>query len=115
MTKKQAVEIYATIKDFRSGAMSKEGLTEYILLRLKLKKIFDEFETARQEISEQTRQDDTDEWSKAFTPIMEKWLAEEIEPLETAVLSQSDFVEMVTKNDILGIIVDTLYPILVKN
>ena len=115
MTKKQAVELYAILRELKNGSMSKEGLTEYILLRLKLKKIFDEFETARQEISEQTRQDDTDEWSKAFTPIMEKWLAEEIEPLETAVLSQSDFVEMVTKNDILGIIVDTLYPILVKN
>ena len=114
MTKRQAVELYATIKDFRSGAMSKEGLTEYILLRLKLKKVFDEFETARQEISEQTRQDDTEAWSKAFEPVMSKWLAEEIEPLETAVLSQSDFIEMVTKNDILGIIVDTLYPILVK-
>ena len=115
MTKKQAVELYALLRELKNGSMSKEGLTEYILLRLKLKKIFDEFETARQEISEQTRQDDTDEWSKAFTPIMEKWLAEEIEPLETAVLSQSDFVDMVTKNDILGIIVDTLYPILVKN
>ena len=115
MTKRQAVELYALLRELKNGSMSKEGLTEYILLRLKLKKIFDEFETARQEISEQTRQDDTDEWSKAFTPIMEKWLAEEIEPLETAVLSQSDFVEMVTKNDILGIIVDTLYPILVKN
>ena len=114
MKRKEAVELYAILRELKNGSMSKEGLTEYILLRLKLKKVFDEFETARQEISEQTRQDDTDEWNKAFTPIMEKWLSEEMEPLETAVLSQSDFIEMVTKNDILGIIVDTLYPILVK-
>ena len=114
MTKKQAVELYSLLKELKSGAMSKEGLTNYILMRIKLKKVFDEFETARIEVSEQTRMDDIDDWNKAFTPIMEKWLSEEMEPLETAVLSQSDFVEMVTKNDILGIIVDTIYPILVK-
>ena len=114
MTRKQAVELYSVLKDMRNGNMSKEGMTEYILMRLKLKKVFDEFNQARIEISEQTRQDGIDAWNEAFTPVMDKWLSEEIEAVETAVLSQDDFIEMVTKNDLIGIIVDTLYLQLVK-
>ena len=89
-------------------------MTEYILMRLKLKNVYDEFETARIEISEQTRHSDTDEWNRAFAPIMEKWLVEEIQTIDTAVLSQSDFVELVIKNDLTGIIEDNLYNKLVK-
>lgn len=114
MTRKQAVEIYSVLKDLRNGAMSKDGLTEYILMRLKLKKVFDEFEQARIEISEQTRQDGIDEWNKAFMPIMERWLSEETEQMETKVLSQSDFIELVSKNDLTGIIEDNLYTLLIK-
>ena len=76
MTRKQAVELYSVLKDLRNGAMSKEGMTEYILMRLKLKKVYDEFEQARIEISEQTRQDGIDKWNEAFTPIMERWLCQ---------------------------------------
>lgn len=114
MTRKQAVELYSVLKDLRNGAMSKEGLTEYILMRLKLKKVFDEFEQARIEISEQTRQDGIDKWNEAFTPIMERWLSEATELIETKVLSQSDFVELVSKNDLTGIIEDNLYTLLIK-
>ena len=114
MTRKQAVELYSLLKELKSGAMSKDGLTNYILMRIKLKKVFDEFETARIEVSEQTRMDDIDDWNKAFIPVMDKWLSEETEAVETAVLSQDDFIEMVTKNDLIGIIVDTLYLQLVK-
>ena len=52
MTRKQAVELYSVLKTLRNGNMSKEGLTDYILMRLKLKQVFDEFERARAEISE---------------------------------------------------------------
>ena len=114
MTKKQAVELYSVLKDLRNGAMSKDGLTEYILMRLKLKKVYDEFEQARIEISEQTRQDGIDKWNEAFTPIMERWLSEATEPIETRVLSQGDFIELVSKNDLTGIIEDNLYTLLIK-
>ena len=114
MKRKEAVELYSVLKDLRNGAMSKEGMTDYILIRLKLKKVFDEFEQARIEISEQTRQDGIDKWNEAFTPIMERWLSEETEPIETKVLSQSDFVELVSKNDLIGIIEDNLYTFLIK-
>ena len=114
MTKKQAVELYSVLKDMRNGNMSKEGMTEYILMRLKLKKVFDEFNQARIEISEQTRQDGIDAWNEAFTPVMECWLSEVTEPIETAVLSQGDFIELVSKNDLTGIIEDNLYTLLIK-
>ena len=114
MKRKDAVELYSVLKDLRNGAMSKEGMTDYILMRLKLKKVYDEFEQARIEISEQTRQDGIDKWNEAFTPIMERWLSEETELIETKVLSQSDFVELVSKNDLIGIIEDNLYTLLIK-
>ena len=114
MTRKQAVELYSVLKDMRNGNMSKEGMTEYILMRLKLKKVFDEFNQARIEISEQTRQDGIDAWNEAFTPVMECWLSEVTEPIETAVLSQGDFIELVSKNDLTGIIEDNLYTLLIK-
>ena len=114
MTRKQAVELYSVLKDMRNGNMSKDGMTEYILMRLKLKKVFDEFNQARIEISEQTRQDGIDAWNEAFTPVMECWLSEVTEPIETAVLSQGDFIELVIKNDLTGIIEDNLYNKLVK-
>ena len=114
MTRKQAVELYSVLKDMRNGNMSKDGMTEYILMRLKLKKVFDKFNQARIEISEQTRQDGIDAWNEAFTPVMECWLSEVTEPIETAVLSQGDFIELVIKNDLTGIIEDNLYNKLVK-
>ena len=114
MKRKDAVELYAILRELKNGGMGKEGLTEYILMRLKLKKVFDEFEQARIEISEQTRQDGIDEWNKAFMPIMERWLSEETELIETKVLSQSDFIELVSKNDLTGIIEDNLYTLLIK-
>ena len=114
MTKRQAVELYSILKELKSGAMSKDGLTNYILMRIKLKKVFDEFNQARIEISEQTRQDGIDAWKEAFTPVMECWLSEVTEPIETAVLSQCDFIELVSKNDLTGIIEDNLYNKLVK-
>ena len=45
---------------------------------------------------------------------MNKWLSEEIETIKTGILDQSDFVELVIKNDLTGIIEDNLYNKLVK-
>ena len=114
MKRQDAVELYIVLKDLRSGSMTKEGLTEYIMMRLKLKKVYDDFEQARIEISEQTKNEDKDIWNKTFIPVMNKWLSEEIETIKTGILDQSDFVELVIKNDLTGIIEDNLYNKLVK-
>lgn len=50
------------------------------MLRLKLKKITEQFESTRQEIATQTKPEgweevkDTAEWDEAFAPVMSAWL-----------------------------------------
>ena len=113
MKRKDAVNLYAILRELKNGAMSKEGLTDYILMRLKLKQVFDEFERARAEISEQTKSDSPEEWQHSFMSVIEKWLSE-TEEIDTHVISQEDFIEMVSKNELTGIIEDNLYKDLVN-
>ena len=41
MTRKQAVELYTILRELKNGSMSKEGITAFILMNLKLlKQIF---------------------------------------------------------------------------
>ena len=120
MTRKQAVEIYSLLRELKSGGMNKEALTAFILMRMKLKAVFDSFESARQEISEQTKPDgweagdDQTEWNAAFQPIMEKWLDEDTD-IDTHVLTASDFVDLISKADMAGGIQDYLFETLVSN
>ena len=120
MKRKDAVELYSLLRELRNGGMSKESLTAYILMRIKLKSIFDEFEKARQEISEQTKPDDwkdgdaSAKWNEAFQPVIEKWLSEEVD-IKTNVLSASDLVDIISKNDLTGGIQDFLFETLVSN
>ena len=120
MTRKQAVEIYSLLRELKSGGMNKEALTAFILMRMKLKAVFDSFESARQEISEQTKpewQDElenTEEWNAAFQPVIEKWLSEEVD-INTNVLTASDLVDIISKNDLTGGVQDFLFETLVSN
>ena len=60
------------IREARNGKLSREALVKYVMLRVKMKSLFDEYEKVRQEISEQTKPDDWQEgdsserWDKAF-------------------------------------------------
>ena len=45
--------------------------------------------------------------------VIEKWLSE-TEEIDTHVISQEDFIEMVSKNELTGIIEDNLYKDLVN-
>ena len=116
MTQKNAVELYTILKELKNGSMSKEGITAFILMRLKLKAVFDSFELARQEISEQTKPEngDTEEWNAAFQPVIEKWLSEEVD-IKTNVLTASDLVDIISKNDLTGGVQDFLFETLVSN
>ena len=120
MTRKQAVELYSVLKDLRNGAMSKEGMSAFILMRLKLKVIFDEFETIKIDISKETKPedfkegDDITEWNNRFQSTLGKWLNEDIENIETNILSNDDFMELITKNDLVGWMQDTLFEKLTK-
>ena len=120
MTKKQTIELYSLLRELKSGGMDKEALTAFILMRMKLKAVFDSFESARQEISEQTKPDDwkdgddSAEWNAAFQPVIEKWLSEEVD-IKTNVLSASDLVDIISRNDLTGGIQDFLFETLVSN
>ena len=116
MTRKQAVELYSVLRELKNGSMNKESLVAFILMRMKLKSVFDEFEKARVEISEQTKPEngDTDEWNASFQPVIEKWLSEEVD-IKTNVLSASDLVDIISKNELTGGIQDFLFETLVSN
>ena len=119
MTRKQAVELYSILRELKNGSMSKEGMSSFILMRLELKSIHDSFENIRGEISEQTKPekfkegDDTTEWNSLFQTTLLKWLNEEIEDINTNILSKEDFIELVSKNDLIGWIQDNLFENLV--
>ena len=118
MTKKQAVELYAILRELKNGSMSKEGLTSFILMRLKLKTIFDEFEKTRIEISSQTKPEDfkegdnTEKWDSLFQATMAKWLSENAD-IDTEVLSQTEYIDLIHSNDLNGWMQDTLFENLV--
>ena len=120
MKKTEAIELYSVLRELKNGNMSREALTEFILMRIKLKAIFDEYEKVRQEIAEQTKPekwkegDDITEWDKRFQSTLGKWLNEDIENIETNILSNDDIIELVTKNDLVGWMQDKLFEKLTK-
>ena len=120
MTRKNAVELYTILRELKNGSMSKEKLTSFILMRLKLKTIFDEFENTKVEISKDTKPedfkegDDLTEWNTIFQSAINEWLNEEIETIDTHILSNEDLIELVNKNDLVGWMQDKLFEKLIK-
>lgn len=120
MTRKNAVELYTILRELKNGPMSKEGMSAFILMRLKLKAIFDGFEAIKTDISEETKPedfkegDDIAEWNDRFQATLGKWLNEDIENIETNILSNDDLMELIAKNDLVGWMQDTLFEKLTK-
>ena len=85
ITRNEAVSLFMLIRDIKNSNLSREALVKYIMLRVKLKSLFEEFEKAREEISEQVKPadwkegDSMTEWDEAFRPVMQKWLSEEVD------------------------------------
>ena len=113
-TRNEIVSLFLMIREARNGKLSREALVKYVMLRVKMKSLFDEYEKVRQEISEQTKPDDWQEgdssemWDKAFRPVMEKWL---IEPsgIDTRIFSDEDCADFILSNpDKDGTYIDTL-------
>ena len=105
--KENAINLFGLIRDIKNSNLSREALVKYIMLRVKLKSLFDEFEKAREEISEQVKptgwkeSDGMEVWDKKFRPVMQKWLVEEIE-LETKIYSQEECADLISSNPDLG-------------
>jgi len=120
MTRNEAVSLFMLIRDIKNGNLSKEALVKYVMLRVKLKALYDEYERVRQEISEQTKPegwqegDSQDEWNEAFRPVMEAWLKEPSN-IETKIFTESDCADLIMSNpDKNGTFVDVVMEYLKK-
>ena len=120
ITRNEAVSLFMLIRDIKNGSLSREALVKYVMLRVKLKAIYDEYERVRQEISEQTKPDgwqegdSQDEWNEAFRPVMEAWLNETAD-VDTKIFTEDDCADLIMSNpDKNGTFVDVVMEYLKK-
>ena len=118
--KENAVNLYGLIRDIKNSNLSREASVKYIMLRVKLKSLFDEFEKAREEISEQVKPtdwkegDSMKEWDEKFRPVMQNWLSEEVD-IDTKIFSQEECADLISSNpDLSGSIIDIIVSELLK-
>ena len=114
MTREKAINIFGVIRDIKNSELSREALINYIMLRIKLKALFDDFEKAREEISEQVKpidwkqSDGMSEWDANFRPVMQKWLSEEVD-IQTNIFSQEECADLISSNpDLSGSAIDVI-------
>ena len=119
MKRGEIINLFSIIRDIKNGNLSKEALIKYVMLRIKLKSIADEFEKARTEISDQTKPEDwvegasTELWDLAFRPIMQKWLDEEVE-IDTKIFTQEECADLISSNpDLSGSAIDIIVSALI--
>ena len=112
--RENAVNLYGLIRDIKNSNLSREALVKYIMLRVKLKSLFDDYEKAREEISEQVKPsdwkegDNMKEWDEKFRPVMQKWLVEETD-IDTKIFSQEECADLISSNpDLSGSIIDVI-------
>ena len=109
-----AINLFGLIRDIKNSNLSREALVKYIMLRVKLKSLFDEFENARQEISEQVKPakweegDSMTKWDEAFRPVMQKWLVEDVD-IQTKIFNQEECADLISSNpDLSGSAIDLI-------
>jgi len=115
MIKKElAINLFGLIRDIKNSNLSREALVKYIMLRVKLKSLFDEFEKAREEISEQVKptgwkeSDGMKDWDEKFRPVMQKWLSEDVD-IDTKIFSKEECADLISSNpDLSGSVIDLI-------
>jgi hypothetical protein len=112
--KENAINLFVLIRDIKNSNLSREALVKYIMLRVKLKSLFEEFEKAREEISEQVKpsgwkeSDGMKEWDEKFRPVMQKWLSEEVD-IQTKIFNQEECADLISSNpDLSGSAIDLI-------
>ena len=120
LTRNEAVSLFMLIRDIKNSNLSREALVKYIMLRVKLKNLYDEYERVRQEISEQTKPDgwkegdSMKEWDEKFRPVMQKWLSEEVD-IDTKIFTQEECADLISSNpDLNGSAIDLIVSGLLK-
>ncbi len=115
MIKKEvAINLFGLIRDIKNSNLSREALVKYIMLRVKLKSLFEDYENARQEISEQVKpanwkeSDGMGVWDEKFRPVMQKWLSEEVD-IQTKIFNQEECADLISSNpDLSGSAIDLI-------
>ena len=114
LTRNECINLYSVIRDIKNSNLSREALVKYIMLRVKLKSLFEEYEKAREEISEQVKPanwkegDDMKEWNEKFRPVMQKWLAEEVD-IQTKIFNKEECADLISSNpDLSGSAIDLI-------
>jgi hypothetical protein len=120
LTRNECINLYSVIRDIKSNGLSKDGLIAYIMLRLKLKEVVEQFEKVRTEIAEQTKPDgwkegdSMKEWDEAFRPVMQKWLSEKVD-IQTKIFNQEECADLISSNpDLNGSAIDLIVSGLLK-
>lgn len=114
VTRNEIVSLFMLIRECKNGNLKRDALVQYVMLRVKMKSLFDEYEKVRQEISEQTKPegwqegDSQDEWNEAFKPVMEAWLNEPSD-IDTHIFSEEECADFIMSNaDRDGIFIDAI-------
>ena len=93
MKRIEVLNLYNLVKDLELPEI--ENYSEFVLTMVKLMNIYTEFETIKQQISEQTKpkdwkqDDDSEEWQTKFESVMNKWLSEDID-INIKILNNDD-------------------------
>ena len=103
VTRNEIVSLFMLIREVKNANLKRDALVQYVMLRVKMKSLFDEYEKVRQEISEQTKPegwqegDNQDEWNEAFKPVMEAWL-NELAGIDTKIFTEEDCADFIMSN-----------------
>jgi hypothetical protein len=103
VTRNEIVSLFMLIRECKNSNLKRDALVQYVMLRVKMKGLYDEYEKARLEISEQTKPegwqegDSQDEWNEAFKPVMEAWLNEPA-GIDTKIFTEEDCADFIMSN-----------------
>ena len=95
--------LYQTIKNVKSGSLTKDSMLKYIKFRLSLIDVATEFDKMREEISNQTKPNDwkegdsIQEWDKKFQEIMNNLSIEPYE-LNTHIFTEDECIDLIMSN-----------------
>ena len=103
VTRNEIVSLFMLIRECKNSNLKRDALVQYVMLRVKMKGLYDEYEKVRQEISEQTKPegwqegDSQDAWNEAFKPVMEAWLNEPA-GIDTKIFTEEDCADFIMSN-----------------
>ena len=120
LTRAQIITLYSVIRELKNGNLKKEAFVKYLMLRVELKAVADEFEKAREEFSAQTKPeswkegDTTTEWDKAFQLVAAEWLSKETK-IDTRIFSVEECCDLISSNpDVSGNVSDVIVEMMSK-